>query len=1225
MQTLLPDSYESCPIQTHLPNSSPSAILSIQHTCSTFQPVASPTQLHQIKTFPPQTFLPVHDSSQPKACQFQTHLPVHNSSPCLLYSAVRRTHKMTLRRPLGASKRRVPDPRELRKKRGLDTRVPTQQDLDQHSRSEGPCKRPKRAVCFPPTGSSRSLLSSHHDAALRSVSTNSVLFDSRPETKISNKLTGPSDNTLPMQGISSGLFDETYLAPDPYDPRDPVNNPNHIASPTQSDKIPIQSKAYLPVHDSAPIIACSILLTDSPNRTSVSPTQCDHHLTPRGSLARQCPARCRRSHMMTLRLPPRTSKRQMVTISPQEVPKKRRRVTEISAQQIQSRTPTSSSILADERENADNQISFDTRPGPHWFHILGHSPLCTCSRCFPSHSQSKRGLGGELYIPFYLRERRGPVTPWQLDCGFEPLTKSASKKQKLTSEQNRRLSTQPNLIPRSPQAVPTRRKDNRWYPPLVFKNSNGLGGRVRTCSKTEARQNNNTSIPQEQLFNEPTEADDSKHDFPPELLPQGSTGTDIYLNGASSQLVGVSDRGFNTIKIFGSRGVRDSFTFLNLCKLYGIPITANAIESFQRKGYRSGNFDSRSLLIIFKSNILASKADRALSYVEKFKPHFKNYRHQTSLTLRKRGNRFHWINHFSDDLPEDEPDEKLDANDEMLSDNNHVSFNDLCPENGSTKTSIQCYSRIATWNIQTFNGKFSALRSFLTTNNIHILGMTETKEKNQNVDSQFSDYQWFGRKSVGNKGGVGFLVHHSVLLQREFKIFNGKGSDSIYLYLKSGSGRHTLLGLVYGKSKPSREDSSTQFKNYWNDLKRIQRKLPKNLDIIFMGDINARVGNPQNDHERAFLGRYGETERNNDGDNAVDFMDKAGLICLNNRDRKFAGAPQYTYHMRGNESSKSVIDVICVSKGMMREEYKARVLPLTLSGAEAHYPVLADIRLFRKNLQPRRPIPRIVWNLQVLESEQISLKFRTARDLGITEWRKLNFDSISESAGAFASRISKAADSHVKKITIRERFHKSRHERRYDTLLKSINKFRRKFFSVKLQPDSIRFKELAAMEGELKSLKSSIKQQTNRYLQKQITKAKKGNNPKRFFKFINNFQSDNAASSDIKIKCIKNKHGVAQLNKKDIHDVFFDYWHNMFTNDDDQIEIEEFDVENAASGECHSLCNKPITLREIETVLKSLKEGKAIGTDDIAAVFLMDDSQVLASGLQRLFNSVLSS
>ena len=102
--------------------------------------------------------------------------------------------------------------------------------------------------------------------------------------------------------------------------------------------------------------------------------------------------------------------------------------------------------------------------------------------------------------------------------------------------------------------------------------------------------------------------------------------------------------------------------------------------------------------------------------------------------------------------------------------------------------------------------------------------------------------------------------------------------------------------------------------------------IPDNIDVILMGDINARFGSPENELEERHLGAHGEATRNEAGNQAIQFFINTDLVCLNNRDPKFRSSPQYTYHQQGNMGARSIIDVLCVSRGMIRDEYRAAVL-----------------------------------------------------------------------------------------------------------------------------------------------------------------------------------------------------------------------------------------------------------------------------------------------------------
>ena len=391
-----------------------------------------------------------------------------------------------------------------------------------------------------------------------------------------------------------------------------------------------------------------------------------------------------------------------------------------------------------------------------------------------------------------------------------------------------------------------------------------------------------------------------------------------------------------------------------------------------------------------------------------------------------------------------------------------------------------------------------------------------------------------------------------------------------------------------------------------------------------MGDINARIGVPVNLSTPSVLGKYGELKTNKAGKNAVQFIIDANLMCLNNR--KKVSTTQYTYHKNGDETSRSIIDVICVSKNMFREEYGTIVLPLTITGSESHYPVIADIKLSRNTFRKRKTSPRKVWNLKILTSPEKLADFITLRDQNLTAWRrsKFNIQEINEFTKTFTSCIKESANIHVKKVLIRDRFHKTRLEKKYEKLRTKINKFRCKYLLKQFRTNSDDFLKLQKMEEDLKSTKSAIKKETNNYFTKKIEFASKRNDSKQLYRLINKFQSEDK-NSNLEIKCIKNKLGETKFSTKEIQTVFYDYWHDMFTNDDDQIEIEQFDLETASAGECNRICDDPISISEVKSALHSLKKGKAIGIDDIAPVFLIDETDTLLSGLQRIFNKAFFS
>ena len=112
---------------------------------------------------------------------------------------------------------------------------------------------------------------------------------------------------------------------------------------------------------------------------------------------------------------------------------------------------------------------------------------------------------------------------------------------------------------------------------------------------------------------------------------------------------------------------------------------------------------------------------------------------------------------------------------------------------------------------------------------------------------------------------------------------------------------------------------------YEQDTRHLRAKY-KEFDFILAGDINARMGRPRDSTERMYLGRFGEDFRNPDGARALQYLIKQDMVCLNGRE--FTPTVEFTSHSPADPTNTSVIDVICVSRGMMRSAYTAGVAVL---------------------------------------------------------------------------------------------------------------------------------------------------------------------------------------------------------------------------------------------------------------------------------------------------------
>ena len=83
----------------------------------------------------------------------------------------------------------------------------------------------------------------------------------------------------------------------------------------------------------------------------------------------------------------------------------------------------------------------------------------------------------------------------------------------------------------------------------------------------------------------------------------------------------------------------------------------------------------------------------------------------------------------------------------------------------------------------------------------------------------------------------------------------------------------------------------------------------------------------------------------------MQFLIDEDLVCLNGRNPETAVEYTYQSTSAGREHYASVIDIIAISRGMYRREYRASVCPDTIALAQDHYAVLTDLRLNRSKIK----------------------------------------------------------------------------------------------------------------------------------------------------------------------------------------------------------------------------------------------------------------------------------
>ena len=171
--------------------------------------------------------------------------------------------------------------------------------------------------------------------------------------------------------------------------------------------------------------------------------------------------------------------------------------------------------------------------------------------------------------------------------------------------------------------------------------------------------------------------------------------------------------------------------------------------------------------------------------------------------------------------------------------------------------------------------------------------------------------------------------------------------------------------------------------------------------------------------------------------------------------------------------------------------------------------------------------------------------------------------------------------------------------------------------------NNIQFQQLEDIKNEIKFNIEKQTREQERYLDRCLTTAHKEHNLRKLTKVVSTYQNEVTPEDDAPIKCVRDETGNMKLGIEDILKCYREYWTKIFTHEDDRNDLRNFDATQYDNDQSDPLCNKSISLKEVEDSLKTIGPNKASGLDDIAPIFLCDKSKILIQALQLIFNNIL--
>ena len=145
------------------------------------------------------------------------------------------------------------------------------------------------------------------------------------------------------------------------------------------------------------------------------------------------------------------------------------------------------------------------------------------------------------------------------------------------------------------------------------------------------------------------------------------------------------------------------------------------------------------------------------------------------------------------------------------------------------------------------------------------------------------------------------------------------------------------------------------------------------------------------------------------------------------------------------------------------------------------------------------------------------------------------------------------------------------------------------------------------MQKKITELQGKGRRETERYIDKHISQAYHQHDIRTLTRLISSYQDDKPAPPDTPITCVKDENQNVRTGTNNIQNAFWNFWTKMFSNEQDKIDLEQFDIDRYADGDCPDVCNSRITKEEVKEALKTISPNKATGLDDIAPAFLCDN------------------
>ena len=485
---------------------------------------------------------------------------------------------------------------------------------------------------------------------------------------------------------------------------------------------------------------------------------------------------------------------------------------------------------------------------------------------------------------------------------------------------------------------------------------------------------------------------------------------------------------------------------------------------------------------------------------------------------------------------------------------------------------------------------------------IDVLGITETRwtgsgelKHNSGINILYSGHQ---DETFGHNQGVALMLTENA--NRALISWLPHGPRIAEAFFKTSNKDINLrLILAYAPTEDKDEDVKDDF---YDQLDKIYRDshIEKNVTML-LGDLNAKVGQ-DNDNTERIMGKHGLGTMNDNGERLISFCMEHDLVI--------GGTlfPHKKIHKATwkspDQTTLNQIDHICISKKFRRSLLDVKVQ----RGADVksdHYLLSSSVQLKLKKRQKERS-PRIKYNTKALQDSEMLNTFKLELHNKFEALTPTEEESVEESWENIKTCLNE-----VSKETLGYKKNENLPWVSKTTLdmMDQRRELRDKVLSRDNQSDRDNYRRIS------KEIKKSAQRDKRSYFDSLAARAEEAARQNRM-KEVYDVTKQLTGKFNKPSVHIRDKQGQLLKTEEETLNRWAEHFSELLT-----LPAPELVTNIPAQEPLDILCDPP-TVEEIKKALKTLKNNKAAGPDNIPAEILKADIDLSANTLLPLINKI---